>query len=693
MPNDMTKGAIPLGLFDLVWRNRHVGSSTLLTGAPSTTPVTVAVPTPLALHSTRRVEVSLPTNVPIQTGRACPTPYIRERVALISGKTFDEVRLLGVTYVKPCKGQSVPVPYTYEDYKYDVRRRWIVIDTPGTAPDSAQFVAWCKLREEYETACHVYSGDEPLNQRQAKLRPDAAEWVEAEDQEMHQLSSAGMACYELVDKAEAEQAVASGAVKKIYRSRFVYKAKPACNGQPARKKARCVATDYNSDSPAHDVFAPVARPESIRLLCSLAAQHDWDIVQIDINNAFVTAPLESPEYVLLPDDWKLKYPGKVMKVSTALYGFTFSPRVFYRHLSKTFLAQTKQFGFRRSDGDGSVYVRRDELGTCIVAVWVDDLTIFGDPPAVAQFRKAIADVENGGFQVRDYGEPTSILGLELRRDRAQRLLQLTQTLFIETLAERFGIPTESPRTPFPINAKVPDFDPQLPEADATQLRALVGSLLWVTNHTRPDCAYHVKELSKHLAKCNQVHIDLARNVASFLRYTSKEGLLYDGKLASGMEGYSDSDWAASTNRRSTTGYVFVCNGAAISWRSKTQRYVAYSSTEAEFRSCSDAVREALFLPTIWASFTDAPLKHPTLIHEDNQGCIAWSHNAVDFVRSKHIETSVCAVREHVQEFKTVKLQYIPTSRQLADILTKNTVPATFQYLRQGLLGLKKRIFG
>jgi hypothetical protein len=73
----------------------------------------------------------------------------------------------------------------------------------------------------------------------------------------------------------------------------------------------------------------------------------------------------------------------------------------------------------------------------------------------------------------------------------------------------------------------------------------------------------------------------------------------------------------------------------------------------------------------------------------------WSHNAVDFVRSKHIETSVrvCAVREHVQELKTVKLQYIPTYRQLADILTKNTVPTTFQYLRQGLLGLKKRIFG
>ena len=74
------------------------------------------------------------------------------------------------------------------------------------------------------------------------------------------------------------------------------------------------------------------------------------------------------------------------------------------------------------------------------------------------------------------------------------------------------------------------------------------------------------------------------------------------------------------------------------------------------------------------------------------GCIAWGHkvtlNPVDFARSKHIEVSVSAVREQIQEFKTVELRYIPTVRQLADALTKNTVPAVFNVLPGGLRGIR-----
>jgi hypothetical protein len=105
---------------------------------------------------------------------------------------------------------------------------------------------------------------------------------------------------------------------------------------------------------------------------------------------------------------------------------------------------------------------------------------------------------------------------------------------------------------------------------------------------------------------------------------------------------------------------------------------------------SDAVREALFLRIIWESFTGRALSAPTLLHEDNMGCIAWGHNPVDFARSKHIEVSVSAVREQIQEFKTVELRYIPTIRQLADTLTKNTVSAVFNVLRKGLLGIRNK---
>jgi hypothetical protein len=90
----------------------------------------------------------------------------------------------------------------------------------------------------------------------------------------------------------------------------------------------------------------VVRHESIRLLCSLAAQYDWDIVQLDIVGAITTAPLDKPQYVQLPDDWKDRYPGKVMKISKALYGFKFSPQVFHKHLCSTM----GSFQSMRADG-------------------------------------------------------------------------------------------------------------------------------------------------------------------------------------------------------------------------------------------------------------------------------------------------------------------------------------------------------
>ncbi len=109
---------------------------------------------------------------------------------------------------------------------------------------------------------------------------------------------------------------------------------------------------------------------------------------------------------------------------------------------------------------------------------------------------------------------------------------------------------------------------------------------------------------------------------------------------------------------------------------------------------SDAVREALFLRTIFSAFTGRLSLNPTALNEDNMGCIAWghklAHNPVDFARSKHIDISVSSVREHIQEFKTVVLRYAPTVKQLADVLTKNAVPAVFNLLRRGLLGIRNK---
>ena len=89
-------------------------------------------------------------------------------------------------------------------------------------------------------------------------------------------------------------------------------------------------------------------------------------------------------------------------------------------------------------------------------------------------------------------------------------------------------------------------------------------------------------------------------------------------------GYVDSDWAGCPDsRRSTSGFVFMLNGAAISWRSKRQPTVALSSAEAEFISASAMVQKVIYLRKFLA-YLGYPQPDPTPVFADNETCIAWS---------------------------------------------------------------------
>jgi hypothetical protein len=65
-------------------------------------------------------------------------------------------------------------------------------------------------------------------------------------------------------------------------------------------------------------------------------------------------------------------------------------------------------------------------------------------------------------------------------------------------------------------------------------------------------------------------------------------------LLNRIDGYADADWGSDlTQRKSTTGYLFVMNGGPVSWTSRKQTTVALSTMEAEYMALSDAAREPL----------------------------------------------------------------------------------------------------
>jgi ribonuclease HI len=123
-------------------------------------------------------------------------------------------------------------------------------------------------------------------------------------------------------------------------------------------------------------------------------------------------------------------------------------------------------------------------------------------------------------------------------------------------------------------------------------------------------------------------------------------------------GYCDADYAGDVDtRRSTTGYVSVLNGAAVSHSSQLQPTVAASKVEAEYMAASRAVQEALWLRKLLPEL-DIGATSMT-IYGDNQGALKLLKNPIPSVRSKHIDVHHHFARERVCRGE-VEFKYIST---------------------------------
>jgi hypothetical protein len=158
-------------------------------------------------------------------------------------------------------------------------------------------------------------------------------------------------------------------------------------------------------------------------------------------------------------------------------------------------------------------------------------------------------------------------------------------------------------------------------------------------------------------------------VLRYLKGTREYRISYERKLTP-ITGYSDSSYADNDDRKSTGGYIFMMNGGPISWKSKKQSLVALSSTEAEFIEIADTTKEALWWRKLLAEVDPISVKQPTIIREDNESSIALSKNHLHNDRSKHIDVRCYFIRDCIAKGQ-IKVEYISTKLQLADMLTKS----------------------
>jgi hypothetical protein len=201
-------------------------------------------------------------------------------------------------------------------------------------------------------------------------------------------------------------------------------------------------------------------------------------------------------------------------------------------------------------------------------------------------------------------------------------------------------------------------------------------------------AFAVGYLSRFMEDPRQEHMAAMKHLLRYVAGTIDYGLAYTrGDAELQLVCYSDSDMAGDVDdRKSTSDILYFLGGSPIAWQSQKQRVVALSSCEAEYIAGAAAACQGVWLRRLLQDVVGAGVPPPQL-KMDNQSAIALSKNPVLHDRSKHIDTKFHILRECV-DGGAVRLAFVSTQGQLADIMTKALGKAKFQELRE-LIGVTK----
>jgi len=418
--------------------------------------------------------------------------------------------------------------------------------------------------------------------------------------------------------------------------------------------------DYN------ETFAPVVKFSTLRLMLAFVAQEDLELHQMDVKTAFLNGDLEEEIFMEQPEGFvDPKASDHICMLLKALYGLKQAPRQWFAKINE-FLC--RNLSFESCPYDPCLYIRRRSSGVVIIALYVDDLLISGSSLGEVQWLKT--EMERR-FEMQDCGEAKLCLGLEIVRNRSARTLVLHQELYANKVLDRFGMHESRPvSTPMAvqIDASMLESEP----ISTTLYRQAIGSLMYLMIGTRPDLGFVVSRLSQHMENPTVDLWNAVKRVFRFVSGTRGHGVQYGGveHPITAPSGFSDSDWAGcKLDRRSTSAYVFLVAGGAVSWKSKKQSTVSASTAEAEYLALGSAAQELVWLSRVFAFVVGNGHHSIPVMHVDNQGSIRMAKNDISGNRTKHIDIKHHMVRELLND-NQFELRYCPTAEMAADILTK-----------------------
>lgn len=483
--------------------------------------------------------------------------------------------------------------------------------------------------------------------RVAMQSKESKEWKKAIDDELCSLKGSGT--WEIVKRPNNVH---------VLHCMWLLKKKRTADGKFSRYKARLVVCGNEDDVPSALTFAPVVDFTVVRLTLSLAKQDGWLIHQVDYSNAFLQGDLERVVYMYVPEMMAGYWNGKVCLLRKSLYGLKEAPRIWYDLLSN----DLQSIGLKPMTSAPCVFRANGIMVLC----YVDDLLVMAeDEKKMAVLKEKLAEK----LPANDMGTATDFLGMKLIHEEDGIII--TQNKYIEGLISKLGL-SNCRTSIIPCDPNIDLSTPGDEEADAEfEYRSIVGSLMYLATHTRPDIFVATSMLARHVENPSKKHQQAIVKLVKYLKGTRNHGLKLTAGEGDQLSAYVDSNWAGEpgAGRRSRTGFVLLYGASLIHYTSSLQKGITLSSTEAEYVALSDATKMIIWVRRILEEF--GKKQERTLVGEDNAGAFKWSngHVAEDYRRSRHVDVKYHHVREHVAA-ETMKLVKVGTNEMVADFLTK-----------------------
>ncbi|KAK1679548.1 hypothetical protein QYE76_040396 [Lolium multiflorum] len=578
-----------------------------------------------------------------KSGKKAATPPVKPKTALSLMLSAITARRRDTgSVIAPTQSEDVPVPpapATEEANDNDHETSNEIATEPRRSTRERATPDW------YDPCLNVMivdnNDEDPATYEEAMMSPDSNKWQEAMKSEMGSMYDNKV--WTLVDLPDSRKAV---------ENKWIFKRKTDADGNITVYKARLVAKGFRQIQGVDydETFSPIAKLKSVRILLAIAAFFDYEIWQMDVKTAFLNGDIEEELYM------------------RSIYGLKQASRSWNRRFDKVI----KDFGFIQCHGEACIYKKVSGSSVAFLILYVDDILLIGND---IELLSSVKGYLNNSFSMKDLGEASYILGIKIYRDRSIRLIGLSQSTYLDKILKKFRMDESKKgflpmlpgkvlsKTQGPATAEERERMSQIPYASA------VGSIIYQSDP-------------------GMEHWTTVKNILKYLKRTKDMFLCYGGDQELVVTSYTDASWNTDPDdSKSQSGYVFILNGAAVSWASSKQCTVAKSSTESEYIAASEASSEAVWMKRFIVELGVVPSAlDPLVIYCDNMGAIANAQEPRSHKRLKHIKLRYHSIREYIEDGE-VKICKVHTDLNVADPLTK-ALPRAKHDQHQNAMGVR-----